>query len=64
MSDFFWGFLYIIIGIFLTKRQIKVFKRKEQSKYGFDISLLLLGVLIVFIGIFLIFGIGTPSSLK
>jgi uncharacterized membrane protein HdeD (DUF308 family) len=62
MNNFLWGILYLTSGIFLTKRQIKVFKNKESDKYGFNLNLLLLGLLIIMIGIFFIFDIGIRTN--
>jgi uncharacterized membrane protein YidH (DUF202 family) len=57
MLNFLLGLIILIFGFFLTRHQVKIFKKKEQSKYGYDLRLLLLGILLVFFGIFLIFGI-------
>jgi uncharacterized membrane protein len=62
MSNFLWGILWLTAGLFITQNQIKVFKKKEQSKYGYDLRLLLLGLFMIMIGIFFIFDIGTPIN--
>jgi len=54
MLDVLLGFFLLIIGIYLSIRQIRTFIRGEQGKLGFDIQLLFGGLMATIGGIIMI----------
>ncbi|MFI5158107.1 MAG: hypothetical protein ACHQF4_04535 [Sphingobacteriales bacterium] len=48
------GFICLTFGIWLTIKQIKIFWRGEQDKFGNDIKGLGVGIMFMMIGVFLI----------
>ena len=42
------------LGIFITRKQIKIFQAKEQDDLGFDVKLLGGGIMAIILGIALI----------
>jgi len=60
MSTFYsiGGILCLIIGLYITIKQLKIFRSHQQDELGFDIGLLSSGFMFMLIGIALIFKYG------
>lgn len=45
---------FLVLGIYVTRKKIKIFREGRQDRFGVDFQLLVLGILMIVLGIALI----------